>query len=203
MIRHSVFLCVYPLPYYIKQHFRITPHCFFLFLNCVLPNFVKHVCQHMQTEFACQFNQNTVEPNTTAAQTKKKAEKCELSPFPHLLTAAEYIPLCWYYYYERDRCCVVINVGPRQMRVSVVYKVWGALYVRLFLSAMFGQITTFGEKECETGWGRGQHMLLTECSCSSKSTKVRQACGTWNWGFPAECVGQHRFNENQSTVCIL
>lgn len=90
---------------------------------------VKHVFQHIK-EFPCEFDQSPRYCSIWDHGCSKKAKKFELIPIPHLLTAAEYTPLCWYYYYEQDRCCVVINVGPRKMRVSVVHKVWGVLYVR-------------------------------------------------------------------------
>lgn len=119
----------------------------------------------------CQSDQNTVESETMAAQNKTK-------PWAHCSASSldgSRIPLCWYYYYERDRCCVVINVGPRKMRVGVVYKVWGALYVRwnktLSVSLFFFSSTNnhLGERECEAGGG--QYVLLAESSCSSKKHK--------------------------------
>ena len=42
--------------------------------------------------FACQFDQNTVEPKTVAAEEKRKKNRAHFNP--RLLTAAEYIPLC-------------------------------------------------------------------------------------------------------------
>ncbi len=141
--------------------------------------------QQMQTDFACQFDHNTVD-SMAAGEMKKK----NLSSFllVHLLTAAEYIPLCWYSYYEWDRTCVVINVGLRKMRVSAVYKVYGALYVRWHKTlsvSHFRQITT-SER------GNVKQAEAVDNTCSDSSTKVRleHEDRTWSCGFPARWAGR-------------